>query len=243
MGESAVRLNGLCGGYGSMQVIWDVDMTVQSGQSVVLLGANGAGKSTILRLIMGMLPATKGQVMLFGEEATRLRTDQRAKMGVAYMSEHAVFPSLTVEANVRLGAQRLDRKAVKRQVVESFERFPELAERRRALAGDLSGGQRKLLGVAKCLASKPRLLIMDEPSSGLSPRYVSDIVVRLRDISRSGDLALLIAEQNIAFLELADQVSVVEGGTMRYSGTADGLNNDEKLRAAFFGVASNEEAR
>ena len=146
-------------------------------KSVVLLGANGAGKTTLLKTIMSLVEMWDGRIDFGGEDITRLRTDQRVRRGIVFMSETSGFPGLSIEENILIGAQFV----AKAQARAAHGRalcglFPALAERRRALAGSLSGGQRKMLGIAKALAGDPRLLVMDEPSAGLSPRYVKEVI-------------------------------------------------------------------
>ena len=222
-------------GYGKVRVLWGVDLNVGEHETVVLLGANGAGKTTLLRTLMGLIGAWGGHVRFCGEEVTRLRTDHRVRRGIVYMSESAGFADLTIEENIRIGAQFLPRSEIRARAEELYRIFPALAERRRALAGSLSGGQRKMLGIAKALAAEPRLLVMDEPSAGLSPLFVKEVIRILSDLRGRG-LALLIAEQNIGFLEVATRVFVLEGGRIRFSGTVAEMTDNEALRRAYFGL-------
>ena len=148
-------------------------------ESVVLLGANGAGKTTLLKAIMGLVEVWAGRIDFAGENIGRLRTDQRVQRGIVFMSETSGFPGLTVEENVLIGAQFLPAKRARGRIDELYAIFPALAERRRLPAGSLSGGQRKMLGIAKALVGNPRLLVMDEPSAGLSPLYVKEVIAVL----------------------------------------------------------------
>ncbi len=213
------------------------------GESVVLLGANGAGKTTLLKVLLGLMPAWHGAVRLGADDITALRTDQRVRLG------HCLH----------VGARRVPRPDASRRTCASAASspsgrccvagwrncsavFPDLAGRKRALAGALSGGQRKMLGIAKALAAGPTLLVMDEPSAGLSPLFVQQVIAVLGRFRAGGaaggaGLAMLIAEQNVAFLDLADRVYTLEGGRIRFEGTVAQLHADDALHRAYFGLA------
>jgi branched-chain amino acid transport system ATP-binding protein len=178
---------------------------------------------------------TAGRIRFDGADITQLRTDRRVRRGIVYMSDTSGFPDLTVEENLAVGAQLLPRSELQQVTNEVYAIFPILAERRRALAGSLSGGQRKMLGVAKALAAKPRLLVMDEPSSGLSPLFVKEVVRTLAQL-REKHLALLVAEQNVRFLNLADQVYTLDTGRIGVTGTVAMMHENDALRRAYFGL-------
>ncbi len=218
-----------------MQVLWGVDLLVREQESVVLLGATGAGKTTLLKALIGLVDVWAGRIDFAGENITRLRADQRVRRGIVYMSETSGFPSLTIEENVLIGAQFLPKNRVRARINELYAVFPALAERRRALASSLSGGQRKMLGIAKALAGNPRVLVMDEPSAGLSPLYVKEVIGVLAPF-REKQLALLIAEQNVKFLELADRVYTLDNGRIGFSGTVAAMHENDALRRAYFGL-------
>jgi branched-chain amino acid transport system ATP-binding protein len=222
-------------GYGTMQALWGVDLDVRPGETVLLLGANGAGKTTFLKSLVGLLEARGGSIMLADSDITRLRSSDRMRLGMTYMSELAVFPDLSIEENIRVGAQALGHADPGARVEELYGIFPVLRDKRRAPASSLSGGQRKMLGIAKALAAEPKLLVMDEPSAGLSPLFVKEVIRILSDLQGRG-LALLIAEQNIGFLEVATRVFVLEGGRIRFSGTVAEMTDNEALRRAYFGL-------
>lgn len=222
-------------GYGHAQVLWRIDLKVHERESIVLLGANGAGKTTLLKAIIGLIAPWAGHIRFAGEDITRLRTDQRVRRGVVYMSESSGFPGLTVEENILIGAQFLSRNLARKRAEDLYAVFPILAERRRTLASNLSGGQRKMLGIAKALAGNPRLLVMDEPSAGLSPLVVREVIRVLGQLSGK-NLALLIAEQNVKFLELANHVYTLEGGRIGFFGTVAALHENDALRRAYFGL-------
>src|ERR1700733_15346000 len=171
---SLLEAAGIDAGYGTMQVLWGVDLDVRAGETVLLLGANGAGKTTFLKSLVGLIEARAGSITLAGEAVTRMRSSDRMKLGMTYMSELAVFPDLSIEENIRVGAQALGHADPGARVEEMYGLFPALRDKRRAPASSLSGGQRKMLGIAKALAAEPRLLVMDEPSAGLSPLFVKE---------------------------------------------------------------------
>jgi branched-chain amino acid transport system ATP-binding protein len=230
-----LKAEGIDAGYGTMQVLWGVDLDVRAGETVLLLGANGAGKTTFLKSLVGLVEARHGSIRLGEEDLTRLRSSERMRLGMTYMSELAVFPDLSVEENIRIGAQALGHADSAARIEELYDTFSALREKRRAPASSLSGGQRKMLGIAKALAAEPRLLVMDEPSAGLSPLFVKEVIRILSDLRGRG-LALLIAEQNIGFLEVATRVFVLEGGRIRFSGTVAEMTDNEALRRAYFGL-------
>lgn len=233
--ETLLDATGLEAGYGRVQVLWGADIAVKERETVVLLGANGAGKTTLLKTLLGLITAWRGQIRFAGEDVTRLRTDHRVRRGIVYMSETAVFPGLTVDENIRIGAQFLPRRELRARAQELYAVFPALAEKRSVLASSLSGGQRKMLGVAKALAGNPRLVVMDEPSAGLSPLFVKE-VIRVLGQFRGHGLSLLIAEQNIKFLELADRVYTLDGGRIGFTGTVAAMHENDALRRAYFGL-------
>ncbi|MGN6319545.1 ABC transporter ATP-binding protein [Trinickia sp.] len=232
---ASLVIEGVQAGYGPMQVLWGVDMQVDPGQTVLLLGANSAGKSTLLRTLIGLLPCTGGRIMLDDERIDKMRPDQRIKRGIAFMSELGVFPTLSIDENIALGGYFMPQAKIRQRREVLFELFPALAEKRRAAAASLSGGQRKMLGIAKVLISEPRLLLMDEPSSGLAPVFVKNVIDALRTAIGDGT-SLLIAEQNIAFLDLADRGYLLDHGKVRVSGTRQELEASDAVRETYFGL-------
>ncbi|MBS0532041.1 MAG: ABC transporter ATP-binding protein [Proteobacteria bacterium] len=226
---------GVDAGYGTMQVLWGVDLDVKPGETVLLLGANGAGKTTFLKTLVGLIETRQGHITLGGTDVTRMRSSDRMRLGMTYMSELAVFPDLSIEENLKVGAQALGHANPGARAEELYGIFPVLRDKRRNPASSLSGGQRKMLGIAKALAAEPKLLVMDEPSAGLSPLFVKEVIRVLTDLRGHG-LSLLIAEQNIGFLEVATRVFVLEGGRIRFSGTVAEMTDNEALRRAYFGL-------
>lgn len=228
-------LQGVESGYGPMQILWGIDLDVAAGETVLLLGANSAGKTTLLKTIIGLLPCWGGIITFDGMLLNPLSADQRVRCGIAFMSELGVFPTLSVEENIRLGGYFLSDGEVRKRSERLFELFPDLAERRRSLAAALSGGQRKMLGIAKVLVSEPKLLLMDEPSSGLAPVFVKQVINVLNTMIGTGT-SLLIAEQNVAFLALADRGFLIDHGRVKLSGTRAELEASDAIRDVYFGL-------
>ena len=232
---SLLKLTNVTSGYGPMQILWGIDLDVNAGETVILLGANSAGKTTLLRTIIGLLPCTGGQIIFDGEAIEHMQPDQRIRRGIAFMSELGVFPGMTIEENIRLGGYFLSGAEVKRRSEKLYALFPALADKRKDYAASLSGGQRKMLGIAKVLVSQPKLLLMDEPSSGLAPVFVKQVIEVLKT-AITGGMTLLIAEQNIAFLPLAERGYLVDGGRIKLSGTRDELEASDAVHEAYFGL-------
>ena len=218
-----------------MRVLHDISLTLSEGSSMLLLGANGAGKTTLLKSIIGLLPIEHGEINMFERRVDRLSAPRRVRLGVAFMSELGIFPSLSVHDNLRLGAHGASRRDIEERLEEAYASFPDLVNRKNALAGTLSGGQRKMVGISKCLMANPKVLLMDEPSAGLSPKYVDEVVEHLKVLRKSG-ITLLVAEQNVSFLAAADQACILEGGRINFSGSIDEFENNASLHEAFFGL-------
>ncbi|RIV26742.1 ABC transporter ATP-binding protein [Alicyclobacillaceae bacterium I2511] len=218
-----------------MQILWDVHLWMNQGECVLVLGSNGAGKTTLLKTLVGLVDAWSGEVELAQQSLIKMSVDRRIHAGIGYLSETGTIPSLTVEDNLRLGGFYLSRTERERRGNEMYENFPILREKRKHLADSLSGGQRKMLGAAKALMSNPKLLIMDEPSAGLSPRLVTELIEILKGFHKQG-LSLLIAEQNVKFLDIAERVYVLDSGRIGFAGTVKELQADDAIRKAYFGV-------
>jgi branched-chain amino acid transport system ATP-binding protein len=201
----------------------------------MLLGTNGVGKMTTLRTIIGLLPCWRGEILFDGEPLQTLKPSERIRRGIGFMSELGIFPDLSIMENIRLGGYFLGSAEVRRRCERLFTLFPDLAERRSGMAASLSGGQRKMLGIAKVLVAEPKLLLMDEPSAGLAPTFVRQVIDTLK-VAVGGGTALLIAEQSIAFLEFADRGFLIEGGRVRLSGTRAALAENDAVKAAYFGL-------
>ncbi len=230
-----LEVRGVEAGYGPLQILWGIDLDVAAGETVLLLGANSAGKTTLLRTLIGLLPCRGGSIAFDGERIDALAPDQRIRRGIAFMSELGVFPTLSIDENIALGGYFLPDAQVRRRRDALFELFPDLAGKRRQPAASLSGGQRKMLGIAKVLVAQPRLLLMDEPSSGLAPVFVKQVIDVLGSAIGEGT-ALLIAEQNVAFLQLADRGYLIDHGRVRVSGTRAELEASDAVRETYFGL-------
>ncbi|KUO94687.1 ABC transporter ATP-binding protein [Ferroacidibacillus organovorans] len=233
--SQALFTRGLSSGYGPLQILWDIDFMAQRAETLVLLGSNGAGKTTFLKTLVGLIRPMRGEITCLDQRIEAWSTDRRIRSGMAYMSELGVVPSLSIAENLTLGSYFQTTAARKAQLHEMYDRFPDLAARKRTLAGSLSGGQRKMLGIAKALMSKPSILLLDEPSAGLSPLYVNQMIDLLRSLKQEA-VTMIIAEQNTKFLELADRVSVLESGRISFQGAVDDLTQNDTLRQAYFGI-------
>jgi branched-chain amino acid transport system ATP-binding protein len=230
-----LEVEGLTGGYGPVQVLHGLDLEVGDGEVVVVLGANGAGKTTTLRAISGLISA-KGRVTLGGTSILGKHPERVAKLGVAHVPQgRGTFTDLTVEENLRLGGY-----ARKEGIVEDMQRwfttFPRLEERRTQPAGNLSGGEQQMLAIARGLMSRPRLLLLDEPSLGLAPLITQDLFQRLKTVNEQMGTAMLIVEQNANLaLDIATRAYVLETGTIISSGPAHEVQEDDAVRKAYLG--------
>jgi len=223
--------------YGGIRAVKGIDLAVEGGETVCLIGANGAGKTTTLRAITGLVRAAAGVVRYAGEDIGKLRVHEIARRGLAMVPEgRGVFPQLTIEENLAMGAYaRNDRAAVKADLDHAFELFPRLAERRRQTAGTLSGGEQQMLAISRALMSRPKLLLLDEPSMGLAPLMVEKIFEVIRTIAAEG-VTLLLVEQNARLaLESSHRGYVLDGGLVTLSGPARSLLDDPRVREAYLG--------
>ena len=223
--------------YGAIEALRGVNLAVGAGQVVALIGANGAGKSTTLRAISRMIPVAAGTVELEGEDVTRLQSHQLVARGMAHAPEgRGIFLNLTVRENLELGAYlRTDRSEIVADADKSYALFPILAERRDQVAGTLSGGEQQMLAVARALMSRPKLLLLDEPSLGLAPQVVEKIFAVLREVNENG-VALLLVEQNAhKALQLAHRAYVLETGQIVMNGTGRELLQSPEVRKAYLG--------
>jgi branched-chain amino acid transport system ATP-binding protein len=223
--------------YGGIRAVKGIDLAVERGETVCLIGANGAGKTTTLRAITGLVRAAAGRIRYDGEEIAKLRVHDIARRGLALVPEgRGVFPQLTIEENLAMGAYaRNDRGAVRADVDRAYGLFPRLAERRRQTAGTLSGGEQQMLAIARALMSRPKLLLLDEPSMGLAPLMVEKIFEVIRAIAAEG-VTLLLVEQNARLaLESSHRGYVLEGGLVTLSGPAASLLTDPRVREAYLG--------
>ncbi|MCP9901539.1 ABC transporter ATP-binding protein [Cyanobium sp. Cruz CV13-4-11] len=232
-----LELQGLVVRYGAVTAVRGLDLQVRSGELVALLGANGAGKSTTLRAISSLVPVVGGRVLWQGVERTGCRTETTVRLGIGHCPEgRRVLARQSVATNLELGAWlRRDRAGIAADLERCYGLFPRLAERRRQLAGNLSGGEQQMLAIARALMGRPSLLLLDEPSLGLAPKLVAEVMAALAALHQEG-LSMLLVEQNAtAALEIADRGVVLESGSISLEGTADALLADAGLRASYLG--------
>jgi ABC-type branched-subunit amino acid transport system ATPase component len=233
-----LEANGLVAGYGGSAILNGLSLSAERGRITGVIGPNGAGKSTLLKTVMGYVHPASGSVLFDGTDITRLPTHERIRCGVAYISQtHSHFASQTVRENLRLGAYLVRDKQVRAErQAEVFRRFPALAERARQPAGLLSGGQLRMLEIGRVLMTAPRLIVLDEPSVGLSPKLVDMVYDHLRELAAEGT-TLLIVEQNVRkLLAIADHVYALESGANRYDGTPQTLVAEGRLASLYLGA-------
>ena len=224
-------------GYGGIQAVKGIDVVVGEGELVCLIGANGAGKTTTLKGICGLLPVKSGTIRYAGQDITGHRAYTLVRRGLALVPEgRGMFGALTIEENLAMGAYaRKDRDAVKSDVERVFTLFPRLRERRRQTAGTLSGGEQQMLAIARAMMSRPRLLLLDEPSMGLAPLMVQKVFETILSVAREG-VTILLVEQNAKLaLDVSDRGYVMESGEVTLAGKAGDLLHDPKVRAAYLG--------
>ena len=243
MGNS-LTIEGVNAGYGAVRVIENVSMNVASGTTVVLLGTNGNGKSTLIKCIMGICRPTSGRIVaeIDGEkhDLVGMKPEAIVDLGIALVPEgRRLFPRLTVEENLLLGAFRpVARVQRKKNIDFCYETFPRLAERRRQLAGSMSGGEQQMLALARALMLAPKILLVDEPSVGLAPLLVSRTIDTIRDLKAKYQLTVLMAEQNFTqAIRIADSGYVIVHGRIAFEGrSADALNNNDLIRKFYLGL-------
>ncbi len=237
-----LTLKSVQAGYGRLMVLKGVSLHVRRGEVVTLIGGNGAGKSTTLRAISGLLPVWRGQVEFNGRDLTRMSPEQVVALGLALVPEgRRVFASLSVKANLELGAfHRGDAREVRRDLENLQERFPLLRERAHQPAGTLSGGEQQILAIGRALMARPHLLMLDEPSMGLSPRNVRLVYDILRELKAQGTTILLVEQNARAALRLADRGYVIETGRIILDGTAGELQEAPEVQRAYLGKGYRE---
>ena len=241
---NSIRVEGLCAGYGSVQVLDRISLSVNDGETVTLLGTNGNGKSTLMKCIMGILSPSAGRITATIEgvehELAGLAPEQIVDLGIALVPEgRRLFPRLSVEENLLLGAFRSTARAsIAKNLAFCFETFPRLAERRRQLAGSMSGGEQQMLTLARALMTAPKILLIDEPSVGLAPILVIHTIDKIRELKESYRLTVLMAEQNFnQAIRIADRGYVIVHGKIAFEGkSADELNNNDLIRKFYLGL-------
>jgi branched-chain amino acid transport system ATP-binding protein len=231
-------ISGLDHYYGDAQALADVYLEVFRGEIVAIIGANGAGKTTLIRAIAGIERPRAGRIVFAGREITGLDTHAICNLGIGQVAEgRQLFPSLTVMENLSMGAALpRARAAAKQSLDEVFALFPRLGERRKQLAGTLSGGEQQMLAIARCLMGRPELIMLDEPSLGLAPAVVQQLLETVHRLNRSG-LTVMLVEQNVAAsLKISQRAYVLENGRIVISGAGSELLNDERVRRAYLGL-------
>ena len=236
---SLLAIDNLCAAYDGSEVLQHIDLRVDQGDFVAVIGANTAGKSTLLRAISGLVPRTSGQIVFAGENLLSLPAHQIPYRGISHVPEgRHVFPAMSVEENLWLGGyhRRHDMADLQRSLESVFTQFPRLGERRRQLAGTLSGGEQQMVAIGRALMGKPRLLLLDEPSHGLAPKIVQELHDALVAIHRSGVTTLLVEQNTQLALSVAQRALVLQNGEVVLSGPASELLNDARIREAYLGI-------
>jgi branched-chain amino acid transport system ATP-binding protein len=223
--------------YGMIQAIKGISFEVNEGEVIALIGANGAGKTTILHTITGLLSPKKGSVLFEGKDITRIPAHKIVSLGMAHVPEgRRVFAELTVYENLKMGAYtRKDKGKIEQTLKMVYERFPRLKERKNQLAGTLSGGEQQMLAMGRALMSLPKIIVMDEPSMGLSPILVNQIFEIIEEVSKSGTTVLLVEQNAKKALSIADRAYVLETGRIVLEGDAKTLMNDDAIKKAYLG--------
>ena len=230
-----LEVKDLCVNYGAVRALNGISLTVNDGEIVSLIGANGAGKTTTLRTITGLEKAASGSITFDGHNLLKTEPSRIIRLKLAHVPEgRHIFPAMTVEENLEMGAYA-DPAGMEDTMANVYERFPRLKERRRQLAGTLSGGEKQMLAVGRALMAKPRMILMDEPSMGLSPLLVKEIFQIIREVNRAG-ITILLVEQNAKIaLAISNRAHVLETGTITIEGSAADLLRDPRVKKAYLG--------
>ncbi len=236
--KAMLKIQNLTSHYGRIQALHGVDLEVNEGELVALVGGNGAGKTTLLRTISGLQDASGGSVTFEGNDITNMVANKRVGLDIAQVPEgRQVFTALSVEDNIRLGAFiKKDKAQIMADLEKMYARFPILKEKRNQAAGTLSGGQQQMLAMARALMSRPRLLLLDEPSMGLSPVLVMEIFAIIEELKEQGVTIFLVEQNATAALRVADRGYVMETGKITLTGSGENLLNDETVKAAYLGI-------
>ena len=237
MSDTILKLEGLAVSYGSIRALKGIDITVKKGKIVALLGSNGAGKTTTLKALSGMVSVESGTITLLDKNITNLSPEKITKMGMVQSPEgRQVFPDITVEENLRVGGFTVKgKKAIEENFEKVYQYFPILQERKKQLAGTLSGGEQQMLAIGRALMASPKILLLDEPSLGLAPLIVADIFRIIKEINESGTTVLIIEQNALQTLKLADYAYVLEIGEIKMEGVASELIQDKRLIEAYLG--------
>lgn len=223
--------------YGGIRAVQGISLYVDAGELIALIGANGAGKTTTLNCLAGLIRPTRGQVSLFGQELTQVPPHQRVRRGLALVPEgRGIFSRLTVLENLEMGAYtRKTDGTLQTDIEQIYTLFPRLAERRKQMAGTLSGGEQQMVAIGRAMMSRPKILLLDEPSMGLAPMLVEQIVATIQTIAKNG-VAILLVEQNAHLaLQISQRAYVMESGQITLTGDSKSLQQDERVRKAYLG--------
>ena len=223
--------------YGVIQALKSISLNVEEGEIVTLIGANGAGKTTTLRAISGLIPASSGCILFQGEDITKMTAPRRVALGISQAPEgRRIFSDMTVLENLELGAfLRTDKAEVRADIDNVCERFPILKDRRKQLAGTLSGGEQQMLSMGRALMSRPRIMLLDEPSMGLAPMFVSSIFSIIKEINKAGTTVLLVEQNARMALAITNRAYVIETGRIVASGTGEELAKSDEIIKAYLG--------
>lgn len=234
-----LKVQGISTSYGKINVLKNISLEVEEGSIVTILGANGAGKSTTMKTICGLLKPQEGKVEFFGEDVTGRRPDQLVRTGIALVPEgRQILSGMTVLENLEMGAYHRKDNEIKQDIEKVMERFPILKERHQQLGGTLSGGQQQMLAIARALLSKPKLLLLDEPSMGLAPLVVADIFKIIKEINEAGTTVLLVEQNARQALRVSDYGYVLETGKIIVEGKSNDLLTDPRIMEAYLGRKS-----
>lgn len=223
--------------YGVIQALKDVSLTINQGEIVTLIGANGAGKTTTLRTISGLNKATSGQILFEGTDITNVPATQRVKMNISQVPEgRRIFPAMSVLENLEMGAYiRNDKAEIKKDIQMAYDLFPILGNRKKQMAGTLSGGEQQMLAMGRALMSRPKILLLDEPSMGLAPLLVREIFEIIKNINSTGTTVLLVEQNARMALSIAHRAYVIETGSIVMSGTGEELSKSDDIQKAYLG--------
>jgi branched-chain amino acid transport system ATP-binding protein len=234
-----LTIQSLRAGYGKIEVLHDVALSIERGQIVTLIGANGAGKTTLLKTISGLIRPTAGTIDFEGQSLVRRAPHKIVAQGLSHVPEgRAILKRMTVLDNLRMGAYVRSDNQVPRDIDAVFARFPVLSERRDQMAGTLSGGEQQMLAIGRALIARPRLLLLDEPSLGLAPKIVTQIFKTLRELKQEGKTILLVEQNARQALQVADRGYVLERGRVAFSGTGEALLNMPEVRQTYLGQSA-----
>jgi branched-chain amino acid transport system ATP-binding protein len=231
-----LTIQGLRSGYGKIEVLHDVNLSIERGQIVTLIGANGAGKTTLLKTISGLIRPTSGAIEFEGNSIVRRPPHKIVALGLSQVPEgRAILKRMTVMDNLRMGAFTRSDSKIDNDITSIFERFPALAERRVQLAATLSGGEQQMLAIGRALAARPKLLLLDEPSLGLAPKFITRIFLTLRELQKEGKTILLVEQNARQALQVADHAYVMERGRIVLSGSGQALLNTPEVQHTYLG--------